>query len=205
MQNIDNIDKWHPLEKGECLEFEKKGKRRVRLQVNSPAPVCFFLSRPGEKPVFLAKTDGLDTIVFSVEGEFSVAPDAFCQIYTAEREKIHATGIGEKFTKIMERKPRNREFELMQFNMMKNVNRRLEQQRAEYEALLAVERAKKAEIDDGPANTAKSAKSGGKSDDNAKGAASPDKGGAAGAGEGGAGSGGGADESAEPAQAKKAG
>lgn len=204
MQQLDHVDKWIPLEQGQCLEFEKTTKRRVRLHVNAPGPVILFLSRPGEKPVFLARVEGLDTIVFSIEGAFAVCPDEFCHVYTAEREKISATGLGEKFTKLMEPKPRNREFELMQFNMMKNVERRLAQQRNEYEAYIDNLKAEKAATDD--SKSGKNPKAGsGKSGNKSAGDGGEDKEGAAGAGESGDSGGSVPDEGSKSAKAKAAG
>jgi len=146
MQRIDNLSKWTLVPVGDMMCLPHRKKRNVKLHVNAPAECRLYLALPGSTPIFLALIKGRDTIVFTLEGEAELSCDADLWLHTSENETIHAANVGSKFTKIMERQPRNLEFERMQYHMMQNVNRRLDKQASEYEAKLQEQRNETAAI-----------------------------------------------------------
>lgn len=136
MQKLDNLNKWSELTEKDVLSLPKETARTVKIYVNAPQETRLYYVTPGNKPAFLALVKGRDVVVFNHKGPLEVSADAPINVYTSENEVIHVEGINPKLTKIMERAPRDPRFEAMAQQMMANVNRRMDQQRKEYEALL---------------------------------------------------------------------
>lgn len=136
---LRNVTKWKLLPIGDVLYLAKPEPRLIRLEVN-----CVGETRVDvvveETHVFLWAGQGLQTIEFAVPGPCAL-------IFTSESEVFYATddsgdaGVVDMeetpFTSIMNRRVRNPQMELMMFKMEQNINRRLDQQREEYEAQLA--------------------------------------------------------------------
>lgn len=145
MQRIYNLDKWFRLEEGKRLAMRGGNARKVRLEVNSPAEVALYAevgAREGEESelLFLALVKGRDTVEFYAPGEEPfglMCEGASCFIYTVDGVDISAVSDGsESFVRIMERKPRNYDLELMQYTMRQNMQRMLDGQAAELERVL---------------------------------------------------------------------
>lgn len=149
-QKIYNLDKWFPLKEGEALKMAGGRARRIRLEVNAPAEAALYAIIQGvEAPMFLALVKGRDLIEFYAPGE--EAFDLMCEgasiyVYTVDGIDVSAKSDGsESFVRIIERKPRNHEAELMAYRMQENMQRMLNAQASELERVierrLAAERA----------------------------------------------------------------
>lgn len=139
MQRLSNIDKWFAVEDGKSISFENAQPRRMRLDVNAPVPVCLYYASSDGEVYFLARVEGRDCVEYGAIGEHSV---------TVEGGPVWMSTIdGEDFsfsipdavilTKLVERRPRNPELELMQHMMNRNIDARLAAQRNELEELWA--------------------------------------------------------------------
>lgn len=135
MQRLFNIDKWFVVDAGKALNFEKTEPRRIRLDVNSVGPVKLFYADTAGEITFLAQVDGRDVIEFHCLGEFAVQVEGNdCWFATIDGEDISfSIPDAVRLTKIMERRARNPELELMQHLMQKNIVERMEHMRRDME------------------------------------------------------------------------
>lgn len=139
MQRLFNIDKWHRVEADTAIHFGNPTPRRVRIDVNAPGTVQLFYADGNGETTFLATVTGRDIIEFGCAGEFSILTSGSdCYIYTVDGEDFSfAIPDAQVLTKIIERRARNPELEMMQFMMNQNIQRRMDQQREELEQLWA--------------------------------------------------------------------
>jgi hypothetical protein len=126
---------------GQVLTFENPEPRRVRLEVNSSAETALFYCPADGEVQFLALVHGRDTLEFYVDGAFAVTVESDSNpvnIYTSDGDDI-SIEIPDAviLTKIAERRRRNPEMEQMALLMQRNMDRRIAQQHAEFERLLA--------------------------------------------------------------------
>lgn len=137
MQKLTDIQKWQRVEAGKALAFENPEPRRVRLDVNAPGWARLSYADGNGLITFLALVRGRDVIEFKAYGEFSlVVEDNDCWVYTIDGEEIfHSAPDSESFTKLVERRPRNHEVELMNYLMRENMNRIVQEQTLELEKL----------------------------------------------------------------------
>lgn len=138
MIQLNNLRDWKSLGEGEVLELHKKKSRSVKLHLSAPDPTRLYYQYPGDSPRFLARVCGIDVVSFVCEGEIDVIADGPVLFRTADNERAVAQPDGEKFTKMMERAPRNPEMEAVQRAMYANMERRLAQQSAEFNRVLNV-------------------------------------------------------------------
>lgn len=138
MQRLFDLSKWSLLKEGARLSFLNKHPRKVTLEVNAPGPVLLYVLIDGT-PNFLAKVDGRDTIEFHPDGPFDlVAEGGNLNVYTADGADIAQEALDDRiFTKIVQRRPRNIEMEIMQRAARENTERLLNAQRKEMEAYIA--------------------------------------------------------------------
>lgn len=135
VQRIFDVKKWTRLEEGQVLGFKSERPRVLRLDVNSPGDSeLFYIDAAGEV-VFLALVRGRDTVEFVTDGPFSLSVSGNdCMVYTQDGdETVHTALDSPSFTRIVERRARNPEFEAMQWAMMENINRRLDKQKEDLE------------------------------------------------------------------------
>lgn len=139
MQRIQDIKKWKVCEEGSAIVFGASAPRRVRLDVNSHAEVRLTYADGNGELVPLALVKGRDVIEFQASGEFSIIVDGGpLWYYTIDGQKLAIKKPDAvSFTRIIERRPRNPEVELMNYLMNQNMERRFEQQRVEFEAMWA--------------------------------------------------------------------
>lgn len=140
MQTIYNLDKWFRLDEGAKLLMKGGRARKVVLEVNSPAEAALYVDVAGVDPIFLALVKGRDKVEFYAPGQedFHLMVEG-CSVflYTVDGIDISAVSDGsESFVRIIERKPRNRELELMQYEMRANMQRMLDKQAGEYARLI---------------------------------------------------------------------
>lgn len=160
MQRLYNVDKWQRCPDGQAVNFSRTDARRVRLDVNAPDPVKLFYSDGDGEVVFLGRVVGRDVIEFQCQGEFAVtAEGSDFWFFTVDGED-YSFELPDAviLTKIAERRPRNPEFELMQYHANRNIELRMEQMRRELDSSWARRLAAAP-----PAAEELAAKSGGKS------------------------------------------
>lgn len=135
MQRMFNLSKWRVVTEGEMIRFESSHPRTVRLEVNSPDRAKLLLHEEERDPCFLAVVNGRDAIEFSADGTFEITvTGSDVYFYTAEGDDWSVEPVdGRTFTRIVERRSRNPEMELMMHMAMTNMERRLDQQAAELE------------------------------------------------------------------------
>lgn len=136
MQRIFNVDKWQRLENERAVNFSKDEPRRVRLDVNAPDPVKLFYSDGNGETMFLARVVGRDVIEFMTTGAFSITADGGDLWFFTVDGEDYSFEIPDAviLTRIAERRPRNIEFELMQYHANRNIELRLQQMRRELDA-----------------------------------------------------------------------
>lgn len=140
MQRIMDIKKWRHVPEGTAMNFENTAERRMRLDVNSPGmAVLWYVDGDGETTL-LAVVSGRDVIEFATHGAtFSIevsGADVF--VYTVDGENFaFAKPDAVKFTKMMTRRERNPEVEMMRYIMNENSRRMLEQQAEQFERMRA--------------------------------------------------------------------
>lgn len=137
MQRLHNLDKWKELPEGHTANFENTHARRVRLDVNAPFPVRLYAHDGNGETTFLALVSGRDVIEFAASGEVGVTVEGGgVWLHTVDGENLaFEIPQAESFTKLIERRPRNHELELMNYMMNQNIERRLAAQRDELVAL----------------------------------------------------------------------
>lgn len=164
---IQNIGKWAALAPGDILPLLGEGLRKVRLEVNCPAPTRFDVVENinGEnKLTFLAVVVGHETLEFSVTGaEAHIAPTSDSEVwfFTNDGDDVSFEVPGAvSFTKVMNRRTRNPAQEMMMFKMEQNMLRRMELQAAEIAELRQVAEARAAgantetgELEDEPSDS----------------------------------------------------
>lgn len=133
MQRLYNVDKWQRCPDGQAVNFSRTDARRVRLDVNAPDPVKLFYSDGEGELMFLGRVVGRDVLEFQCHGEFAVTADGSdFWFFTVDGEDFSfAVPDAVILTKIAERRPRNPEFELMQYHANRNIELRMEHMRRE--------------------------------------------------------------------------
>ena len=138
MQRIQNIADWQKVEDGKVLNMFGGATRRVRLDVNAPDAVRLWFVDGNGETTFLARVCGRDVLEFvACQEDFSIISEGGeCWFQSVDGENL-AFSIPDAvtMTKLIERRPRNHEMELMMFMQNQNLERRLAQQAAELEAL----------------------------------------------------------------------
>lgn len=136
MQRIFDVGKWQQCEAGKAVNFSKSEPRKVRLDVNAPDTVKLFYSDGNGEVCFLARVTGRDVIEFFAQGEFAITADGSDFWFATVDGEDFSFAIPDAvaFTKIAERRPRNPEFELMQWHANRNMELRMEQLRQELDA-----------------------------------------------------------------------
>jgi len=157
MQRMYNLDKWSTLSGGDGLVFVNPKPRTVRLEVKSIEKSPLFVVEPDTGLVhFLALVEGRDTLEFSSNGAFQLTTQEghVVDVYTADGDDVSMKVVDpQSFTKVVERRARNPELEIIASTMMRNMERRFEQQAYELEAMYA-RRAAAAELGTGDTGNA---------------------------------------------------
>lgn len=138
MQRIQNVKDWLCVEDGKAFNLSGVANRRVRLDVNAPFEARLWLSDGDGVTYFLAAVLGRDVIEFHAEFETcsitAEGSDVYIQTVDGQDLSI-AVPDAVSMTKLIERRPRNHEMELMMFHQNQNLERRLAAQRDELAAL----------------------------------------------------------------------
>lgn len=136
MQRLHNINKWFEVGMGKSIHFGNPNPRPVRLDVNAPVATALYYVDGNGEMTFLARVEGRDVIEFTTYGEFSISvdDDKLVSIYTIDGEDLSfRIPDAVKLTKLAERRARNPEIEMMQYQMNRNIQERLNAVRDEME------------------------------------------------------------------------
>lgn len=137
MQKLGNLEKWRGLGTKEAINLPRNRRRKIRLDVYAEVPTRLSLiNADGEDLGYLATVDGLDGIEFIYDSPAAIIADAPIRYYHNDDESTVVPVVGEALTKIIERQPRNLEFEAMQAKVMANMERRFAKQAEEYRAAM---------------------------------------------------------------------
>lgn len=138
MQRIQNMASWQKVEDGKALNMLGGAMRRVRLDVNAPDAVRLWFVNGNGEMTFLARVVGRDVLEFvgSSEDFAIIVEGGECWFQSIDGEKLaFAIPDAVTMTRLIERRPRNHEMELMMFMQNQNLERRLAAQRDELAAL----------------------------------------------------------------------
>lgn len=151
-QRLHNLSKWERFEGS--LVFENPEPRMVKIDVNCPLETEFYVEREQDavlfdperkadalgrrdmKPLvtrtFLGLARGRDQFEFYVEGAFTLHASEECWFFTIDSVRIATEIIAPViFTRVANRRQRNPHLEMMEFQMNRNLTRRLEAMQAE--------------------------------------------------------------------------
>lgn len=132
--DLNDLHKWRPI--GGGLRFPRPEPRNVRIEFLSDEEVKIFVreTAAGEaKPHdhFVGLVRGYEVIRFAVRGPFEVhqGKGGGALLWTPEVETAGAVEVPDavSFTRLITRKQRNPELELMMHRMSQNMERRLRQ------------------------------------------------------------------------------
>jgi len=132
MLRINNLDKWTCLESGKVLDLPSHSSeaRKIRIEFNTDQPTRLDVV-VGGKPTFLGVVLGLEVVEFTAGGNVQIAPqgDGDVWFFTNDGDvPSYTIADPDIFTKVAQRKTRNRELERMMWKMEENMRRRLEKQ-----------------------------------------------------------------------------
>lgn len=136
MQKIGNVTKWRPLEADGSSAVMFPGEERVvRIEVTSGEPAKLFIEYESvdddDKPVmreqFLARIEGFDRLEFTVPGDFKLYVEGSDIMYNCvDGDLVYNVVVAPViFTRIANRKARNPNLEMMEYNMRLNLERRM--------------------------------------------------------------------------------
>ena len=138
MQRLYNIKKWTHVKAGGAMNFAEERERKIRLDVNSAGQAALFYVDGDGEATLLGLVNGRDVLEFQTHGgAFSIAiEDADCWVFTIDGEDVSfQLPEAVTFTRLVERRQRNPEVEMMQYMMNRNTQILLESQRDELEQL----------------------------------------------------------------------
>jgi len=147
MKLLNDAHLWAVVPKGISEKFPSPNARRVELHVNSSHPVRWFIEYlidvdPVGRPVpkgerFLAKTDGLDKIVFVTPGPYRIwhmEDEAHVLLYTRDGALQHREAIDEEiFTRYHEGPIKDPQIAAIEERMFAGMQRRLKMMELELE------------------------------------------------------------------------
>lgn len=139
---LHNLTKWQRLAVGEHLMLRGSGPRPVRIELNTSGPAAVHVVQDDGRPVFVATVVGLEVLEFSVEANEAFvlvsdplfdenAPDPVPELqvwyFTNLLEAVPDAELSPvSFTKLANRKVRNRDLEMMVFRSERNQMKRLQ-------------------------------------------------------------------------------
>lgn len=141
---IHNVTKWRQLDAGSALKLVGQAGRKVRIEVNCEAPTSFKLVEDDDRPVFLAVVQGLEVLEFGVSADVAdlvASSDGDVWYFTNDGDTHAVEAVQpESFVKIMNRRTRNPQLELIEWRAKQNERRRdaaLEDERSQLRAFMA--------------------------------------------------------------------
>lgn len=127
MFDLKHLDRWSPVG-ATAVKFRNTDPRKVRLEVLSEGEAKLYVQE-GKRKQFIGTFDGYDVVQFSVNGPWELTGTGKVQFWCSELDGGGMVEIPDavSFTRIMTRRVRNPELELMMHKVTQNVERRLEQ------------------------------------------------------------------------------
>lgn len=122
MQRLNNLAKWQHVKPDQAINLAGNDGRRVRLDVNAPFPVRLYHYDGNGEGTFLALVEGRDVIEFVAPASSSITVDGgelWCHTFDGEVLSVEVADAV-KLTKMVTRRPRNHEMELMAYEMRRN-------------------------------------------------------------------------------------
>ena len=129
MFRLKNLDRWRTIPTN-GFSFKNAEPRTVRLEVLAEDAVYLYVAQGKDSPQFIGTFHGYDVVEFEVGGPWKLASSkGKVQVHTPELDGPTAVEIPDAvtFTKIVTRRQRNPELELMMSKMSQNMERRLAQ------------------------------------------------------------------------------
>lgn len=126
MFKLGELERWVSLSKT-ALRFTSEGRRDIRLEVLAEEPANLYVAYEGHTH-FIGGFEGYDVVQFSVPGVFTLtAKGGPVKVFTPEVESAGAVEIPEavSFTKMMTRRQRNPELEVMMHKVQQNMEARI--------------------------------------------------------------------------------
>lgn len=122
MQRLSNLTKWQHVKADQALNLSGSEGRRVRLDVNAPFQVRLWHSDGNGEMTFLAGVEGRDVIEFIAPATSSITVEGGeLWVHTFDGEKLSVEiADAVKLTKMVTRRPRNYEMEMMAYEMRRN-------------------------------------------------------------------------------------
>lgn len=121
---IHNLGKWKVLQPGQMLPLGGEVQRRVRLDVNCPAPTRFEAVDDENAVTFLGIVQGLETLEFHASPGLIVSATSEDDIwyFTSDGEQIGTEDLDTvSFTTLENRRERNPELERMMQRAQENM------------------------------------------------------------------------------------
>lgn len=133
MQRLSNLTKWQHVKADQALNLSGSDGRRVRLDVNAPFQVRLWHSDGNGEMTFLAVVEGRDVIEFIAPATSSITVEGGeLWVHTFDGEVLSVeVADAVKLTKMVTRRPRNHEMEMMAYEMRRNQEAMFEQIRSE--------------------------------------------------------------------------
>lgn len=138
---IGNISRWNKLDVGNVLQFGEANRvQRLRLEFNtSDATHLAVIDHKGAER-FLGVINGHEAVEFTTEGSVEILATTEGEVWWYSKdgdpeamELVHEV----PFTRVMQRRARNPELELMMYKMNQNIERRMQAMQAEVDARVA--------------------------------------------------------------------
>lgn len=120
------------------MNFAEERDRKIRLDVNAAGEATLYYVDGDGETTLLGLVCGRDVLEFQTHGgAFSIAiEDADCWVFTIDGEDVSfQVPEAVTFTRLVERRQRNPEVEMMQYMMNRNMQILLESQRDELEQM----------------------------------------------------------------------
>lgn len=138
---IGNISRWAKLDPGNVLQFgDENRSQRLRLEFNTSERTHLVVIDHKERERFLGVIYGHEQVEFTTEGPVTILATTEGEVWWYSRdgetdamELVHEV----PFTKVMQRRARNPELEMMMFKVNQNMERRMQAMQAEIAARVA--------------------------------------------------------------------
>lgn len=129
MFDLKNLTRWKAISKS-SIAFKNEEARKVRLEVLAEGVTVLRVGQGKGTAMFIGKFEGYDVVQFQVDGPWTLQAEGDrCFIWTPELESYGGEEIPDavSFTKIMTRRQRNPELELLMKKVGDNMERRIAQ------------------------------------------------------------------------------
>lgn len=127
---LHSLSRWKLLEAGKYIEINGERDRKVRVEFNTEAPTRLDLvwTEAEETEItFLAVILGMEVVEFHAPAGTAIVATSEGEVwyFTDEGEVVATDKEAVSYTKIMNRRARNPQLEMMMFKMEQNMNARM--------------------------------------------------------------------------------